>query len=147
MKAQEEAIKKIKPGANFFDLYKMAAKTITAGLVKHGLLVGDLDRLVKDKAYLRFFMHGLGHCVGLDVHDPGSKEIRDGRRLLEQGMVLTVEPGIYIQPDDETVDPKWRGISIRIEDTILVTNNGCEILTAVAPKKIRDIERLMREKE
>jgi Xaa-Pro aminopeptidase len=139
--AQEAAIKRIKPGVNFFDLYKMAAKIITAGLIKHGLLNGDLDYLVESKAYYRFFMHGLGHCVGLDVHDVDI--IRDERRILKPGMVLTIEPGIYIQPDDETVDPKWRGIGVRIEDMVLVTENGCEVLTAVAAKKIKDIEWVM----
>ena len=143
--AQEAAIKRVKPGNNFFDLHRMAVRIITAGLIKHGLLTGELERLIKDKAYMRFFMHSLGHCVGLDTHDSGSKEIRDGQQVLRPGMVLTVEPGIYIQPDDATVDLKWRGIGIRIEDTVLVTESGCEILTAAAPKKIKDIEFLMRQ--
>ncbi|MBI4837470.1 MAG: aminopeptidase P N-terminal domain-containing protein [Candidatus Portnoybacteria bacterium] len=143
--AQEAAIKKIKPGINFLDLYKMVIRILTAGLIKHGLLIGEVDQLVKNKAYERFFMHGVGHCVGLDVHDSGSKEIRNGQRVLESGMILTVEPGIYIQPDDGTVDPKWRGIGVRIEDTVLVTDKDCEILTSAAPKKIKDIEALMKE--
>lgn len=143
--AQEAAIKEIKPGENFFDLYEAAVKVIIAGLVKNGLLSGDAKQLIKDKAHTRFFMHSLGHCVGLDTHDSASKDIRDGRRALESGMILTIEPGIYIQPDDETVEAKWRGIGVRIEDTVLVTDKGCEILTTVAPKKIKDIEQLMKQ--
>lgn len=145
LSAQETAIKKVKPGRVFADVHQAAVKVIIAGLIKHGLLVGDPRQLAKSKAYERFFMHSLGHCAGLDVHDVGSRDIKEGRGILEPGMILAIEPGIYIQPDDESVPSQWRGIGIRIEDTILVTDKGCEILTAAAPKKIKDIERLMKE--
>ena len=88
-------------------------------------------------------MHRIGHWLGMDVHDVGDYKIKDEWRLLEQGMVLTIEPGLYIPDDCETVDKQWRGIGIRIEDDVLVTKDGHEVLTLAAPKSIADIEALM----
>lgn len=108
-----------------------------------GLLKGKVAKLIKDEKYKQFYMHRIGHWLGMDVHDVGDYKIKDEWRLLEPGMVLTVEPGLYIPADCETVDKMWRGIAIRIEDDVLVTQDGYEILTADAPKSIEDIEALM----
>jgi Xaa-Pro aminopeptidase len=94
--------------------------------------------------YREFFMHRTGHWLGMDVHDVGDYKIAEEWRQLEPGMVLTIEPGLYIAPDCETVDPRWRGIGVRIEDDILVTRQGHEILTLAAPKHVADIEQVMR---
>jgi Xaa-Pro aminopeptidase len=118
---------------------------MTTGLVKLGLLKGDIDSLIEDEKYKAFYMHRLGHWLGMDVHDVGDYKIEEQWRVLEEGMVLTVEPGLYVQPDCETVAAKWRGIGIRIEDDILVTKQGYEVLSADVPKTIEEIETLMRE--
>jgi Xaa-Pro aminopeptidase len=112
-------------------------------LVHLGLLQGEVDQLIADEAYKVFYMHRIGHWLGMDVHDVGDYKVDNEWRVLEPGMVLTVEPGLYISPQCDTVDPKWRGIGIRIEDDVLVTKNGYEILTASAPKTIAEIEALM----
>jgi Xaa-Pro aminopeptidase len=108
-----------------------------------GLLKGRVPTLVKNEAYKPYYMHRTGHWLGMDVHDVGDYKIDKQWRLLEPGMVLTVEPGLYIQPNAKEVDKKWRGIGIRIEDDVLVTKNGHEVLTAGAPKEVNDIEALM----
>jgi Xaa-Pro aminopeptidase len=108
-----------------------------------GLLKGKLKKLIKDEKYKQFYMHRIGHWLGMDVHDVGDYKIKDKWRLLEAGMVLTVEPGLYIPPDCKSVDEKWRGIGIRIEDDVLITPTGHEILTSGVPKSIADIEALM----
>jgi Xaa-Pro aminopeptidase len=111
------------------------------------LLKGRVSKLIKDEAYKRFYMHRTGHWLGMDVHDVGEYRVDDEWRVLEPGMVLTVEPGLYIAPDCHDVDPKWRGIGIRIEDDVLVTKDGCEILTAGLPKTVEDIEAFMADSE
>ena len=108
-------------------------------------LAGNPDDLIEEQAYQRFFMHRTGHWLGLDVHDVGDYRIGGEWRQLEPGMTLTVEPGLYIAPDDDTVEDRWRGIGIRIEDDVLVTKEGCDVLTRDVPKAIDDIEALMRE--
>ena len=110
------------------------------GLVVLGLLKGDVDKLIEEKAFLGFYMHGTGHWLGMDVHDVGAYRIEDKDRPLKHGMVLTIEPGLYISPDDESVEEKYRGIGIRIEDDILVTDTGPVILTDEIPKSIEDVE-------
>jgi Xaa-Pro aminopeptidase len=122
----------------------VAVRVITEGLVRLGLLCGDVDYLIKNELYKKFFPHRTSHWLGLDVHDVGDYKVNDKWRILQPGMVLTVEPGIYVQPDDMSVDEKWRGIGIRIEDDILVTEDGYEVLSAAAPKEIYEIETLMR---
>ncbi len=141
--AQSAAIKQVKPGNHWNLPHEAAVMTITRGLVKLGLLKGKVNQLVKSGAYKPFYMHRTGHWIGLDVHDVGDYKIADQWRLLEPGMVLTVEPGIYVSPGEKSVDARWRGIGIRIEDDVLVTKEGCEVLTSKAPKKIADIEALM----
>ncbi|MBL8320633.1 MAG: M24 family metallopeptidase, partial [Acinetobacter sp.] len=95
------------------------------------------------ESYRQFYMHGTGHWLGMDVHDVGSYKQGDDWRAYEAGMVVTVEPGLYIAPDDETVDAKWRGIGIRIEDDVAVTQDGPRVLTAAVVKSVDEIEALM----
>lgn len=141
--AQFVAIEAVAPG-NPWDLgHDRAVEVLTQGLVDLGLLEGDVATLMEEKAYRPFYMHRTGHWLGLDVHDVGEYVQGEQARPLEPGMVLTVEPGLYIAPDNESVDPKWRGIGIRIEDDVLVTDTGCEVLSASVPKTIEDIEALM----
>ena len=114
-----------------------------AGEVKSPLLDGEANELIELAAYRTFYMHRAGHWLGLDVHDVGDYKIGGEWRVLEPGMVLTVEPGIYIAPDNRDVAKKWRGIGIRIEDDVVVTKSACKVLTADAPKSVQDIEQLM----
>jgi Xaa-Pro aminopeptidase len=143
LEAQRAAIDEVRPGRRWIDPHDAAVRVLTEGLVNLGLLEGKVKKLIKDEAYKPFYMHRTGHWLGMDVHDVGAY-MADGKwRKLEPGMVLTVEPGLYIAPDCETVDPRWRGIGIRIEDDVLVTEDGCEVLTAALPKSVADIEALM----
>ncbi|MBQ0724140.1 MAG: Xaa-Pro aminopeptidase [Cycloclasticus sp.] len=142
--AQYAAIEQVKPGNHWNDPHEAAVKVLTKGLVKLGLLTGRVSTLIKNEAYKPYYMHRTGHWLGLDVHDVGDYKIDKQWRLLEPGMVLTVEPGLYIQPDALEVDKKWRGIGIRIEDDVLVTSKGHEVLTDAAPKEIKAIEALMK---
>ncbi len=141
--AQTAALNQIRPGTAWNRAHDASVETLTKGLVELGLLKGKVAKLIKDEKYKQFYMHRIGHWLGMDVHDVGDYKIKDEWRLLEPGMVLTVEPGLYIPADCETVDKMWRGIAIRIEDDVLVTQDGYEILTADAPKSIEDIEALM----
>ena len=111
-------------------------------MVDLGLLEGSVDEVIETGSYQKFYMHRTGHWLGMDVHDVGDYKIDDNWRLLEPGMVLTVEPGIYI-PADPEVDEKWHNIGIRIEDDVHVTRDGCEILTGDVPKSVSEIEALM----
>lgn len=141
--AQYAAIEQVKPGNHWNDPHDAAIQVLTKGLVKLGLLKGRVSTLIKNEAYKPYYMHRTGHWLGMDVHDVGDYKLDNQWRLLEPGMVLTVEPGLYIQPDAKEVDKKWRGIGIRIEDDVLVTKKGHEVLTDSAPKEINDIEALM----
>jgi Xaa-Pro aminopeptidase len=142
--AQAAALEQIKPGLPWNAAHEAAVEAITRGLVELGILKGKVKKLIKDEKYKPFFMHRIGHWLGMDVHDVGDYKVEQEWRLLEPGMVLTVEPGLYIPPDYEKVEEKWRGIGIRIEDDILVTASGYECLTSAAPKTIDEIEALMR---
>ncbi len=141
--AQAAAIEQIKPGAPWNAAHDASVEVLTKGLVELGLLKGKVKKLIKDEKYKQFYMHRIGHWLGMDVHDVGDYKIDQEWRLLEPGMVLTVEPGLYIPADCKAVDAEWRGIGIRIEDDILVTEQGYEILTHAVPKSIADIEALM----
>ena len=145
--AQLAAIDKVKPGNHWNEPHEAAVKVITKGLIKLGLLKGNLRTLIKDQAYRTFYMHRTGHWLGMDVHDVGDYKVGDVWRELEPGMVLTVEPGLYIAPGTKVgkraVPKKWQGIGIRIEDDVLVTKDGCDILSKDAPKTINDIESVM----
>ena len=139
--AQKAAIAKIRAGAVHDDVEQAAARVQTEGLVRLGLLSGDVEKLIADRAYSKLTLHGVSHWVGLDVHDPGRYRVDAASRKLEPGMVLTVEPGIYIPAKTAGVDPKWWNIGIRIEDTLAVTASGSECLSCAAPKEIADVER------
>ena len=141
--AQKAAIKKVKPGNHWNDPHNAAVKVITKGLMEIKLLKGNLAKLVKENAFRKFYMHRTGHWLGLDVHDVGDYKVGDQWRLLEPGMVLTIEPGIYIPARSKGVHRKWWDIGVRIEDDVLVTKTGCEVLTEAVPKKVTDIEALM----
>jgi len=141
--AQTAAIAQIKPGLPWHLAHDASVEVLTKGLVSLGLLKGKVTKLIKDEKYKQFYMHRIGHWLGMDVHDVGDYKLDKEWRLLEPGMVLTIEPGLYIPADCLTVDEQWRGIGIRIEDDVLVTAEGHEILTGGAPKTIAEIESLM----
>lgn len=141
--AQLAAIAAVRPGVPWNEPHDVAVKVITKGLLKLGLLKGQLRKLLEKSAYLPFYMHRTGHWLGMDVHDVGDYKIGDQWRELEPGMVLTVEPGIYVAPGNAKVAKKWRGIGIRIEDDVVVTRDGCEVLSGGVPKTVEEIEALM----
>jgi len=141
--AQLAAIDATRIGNHYKYPHEVAVKILTQGLVDLGLLSGNVNELVESEAFRQFFMHGTGHWLGMDVHDVGAYKTGEDWRAYEAGMVVTVEPGLYVAPDDETVDAKWRGIGIRIEDDIVVTENGPLVLTKNVVKTIDDIESLM----
>ena len=141
LKAQKRAIELLVPGNSIKQANDEVIRIKTQGLVDLGILQGDVDTLIEQQAYRQFYMHGLGHWLGLDVHDVGSYG-QDKQRILEIGMVITVEPGIYIS-EDADVPEQYKGIGVRIEDNLLMTEYGNKILTAAAPKEIADIENLM----
>jgi Xaa-Pro aminopeptidase len=141
--AQAAAIAQIKPGLSWHLAHDASVEVLTKGLVALGLLKGKVSKLIKDEKYKQFYMHRIGHWLGMDVHDVGDYKLDKEWRLLEPGMVLTVEPGLYIPEDCQSVDEQWRGIGIRIEDDVLVIAEGHEILTSGVPKTIAEIESLM----
>ncbi|WP_417534806.1 Xaa-Pro aminopeptidase [Marinobacterium stanieri] len=141
--SQLACIDAIRPGVPWNDIHELSVRILTEGLVRLGLLQGEVDTLIEEGAYRRFYMHRVGHWLGMDVHDVGEYKQKGDWRPLEPGMVMTVEPGLYVAPDDESVEPHWRGIGIRIEDDVVVTEQGCEVLTEAVPKQIADIEALM----
>ena len=143
--AQLAAFKVIAPGRHWNESHEATVRVITSGLLDLGLLKGDLDELIANETYKRFYMHRAGHWLGMDVHDVGDYRVGGEWRELEPGMVMTVEPGIYIAPDDDSVPRKWRGIGVRIEDDVVVTKAGCEILSGSVPKDPDEIEALMAE--
>ena len=145
LEAQRAAIAKVRPGNTWNQPHDATVRVITRGLIKLGLLKGKERELIKAEAYRDFYMHRAGHWLGLYVHDVGDYRV-DGRwRQLEPGMVLTIEPGVYIAADNTKVAKRWRGIGIRIEDDVAVTETGCDVLTADVPKRADEIEALMSE--
>ena len=141
--ANEEAFMHIAPGRHWNEAHEATVWVITAGLVDLGLLEGDVEELIAADAYKPFYMHRAGHWLGMDVHDVGDYKIGGEWRVLEPGMAMTVEPGIYIAADNQNVAKQWRGIGVRIEDDVVVTRTGCEILTGGVPKTVAEIEALM----
>ena len=141
--AQLAAIAAIKPGNHWNQPHDASVRVMTQGLRELGLLKGSLANLLKREAYRAFYMHRVGHWLGLDVHDVGDYRVAEEWRLLEPGMVMTVEPGLYIAADNTKVAKKWRGIGIRIEDDVVVTESGCDVISSGAPKKVEEIEALM----
>ena len=141
--AQEAAIASVRPGTSWITPHDTAVGVLIRGLIDLGLLQGTVEEALENETYKKFYMHRTGHWLGLDVHDAGSYRREGQWRPLEPGMVLTVEPGCYVRRD-EGVPERFAGIGIRIEDDVLVTAAGCEVLTRDAPKKTADIEALMR---
>jgi len=143
LEAQLAAIEQVAPGKPWNAPHDAAVRVLTKGLVKLGLLRGTLSKLIKEQAYQGFYMHRTGHWLGMDVHDVGEYKEHDRWRTLQPGMVLTVEPGLYIQARHKGVASKWWNIGIRIEDDVLVTRNGREVISRDAPKHPEEIESLM----
>ncbi len=141
--AQLAAIDMCQIGRHWNQPHEAAVRVLTEGLVTLGLLKGEPAELVEKEAYRRFYMHSTGHWLGMDVHDVGAYKLNDQWRVFEPGMVLTVEPGLYITPADD-IDERFWNIGIRIEDDVLITAEGPRILTSQAPKQIAEIEALMR---
>jgi Xaa-Pro aminopeptidase len=137
--AQEAAIKAVKPGADFIDYHDAATRVLVQGLIDFKLCKGSADQVLEDGSYKQFYMHRTGHWLGLDVHDAGDYMQKGKWRKLKPGMVLTVEPGLYIRPADNVPKAFWN-IGVRIEDDVLVTAKGREILTADCPKRVKDVE-------
>ena len=144
LEAQLAAISKIKPGNHWNDPHNAAVRTLTKGMVELGLLKGKPSQLIKDGKYRQYFMHRTGHWLGMDVHDVGDYKVDGQWRLLEPGMVMTVEPGLYIAEGSRGVK-RWWNIGVRIEDDVAVTKGGHEVLTDGVPKTVAEIEVLMDE--
>ncbi|MGD2119996.1 MAG: aminopeptidase P N-terminal domain-containing protein, partial [Chromatiales bacterium] len=141
--AQLAAIDKVRPGNHWNDPHEAAVRVICRGLLRLGILKGTYANAMKKESYRKYYMHRTGHWLGMDVHDVGDYKVDGAWRLLEPGMVLTVEPGIYIPENASGVAKKYRGIGIRIEDDVVVTRDGHDILSKNAPKQIAEIEALM----
>ena len=143
LKAQLAAIDAVRIGNSYKEPHRIAVRILVQGLLDLGLMQGDIEQIIESESFHQFYMHGTGHWLGMDVHDVGSYKIEGEWRAYEEGMTVTVEPGLYIAPDDETVDAKWRGIGIRIEDDVVVTKDGPRVLTAAVVKTVEEIEALM----
>ena len=143
LEAQAQAIAVVEPGARFHDVHDTAARVLTEGLVDLGVLDGDVDKLIEEREFGPFFMHGTSHWLGMDVHDVG--RYREGEESVElrPGMVLTVEPGLYFAPGTRGVPRRLRGIGVRIEDDVLVTRDGSRVLSGDIPKQPDDLEALV----
>jgi len=140
LNAQLASIAEVKPGSSLARVHDTSVRKLTEAMVELGLLEGEVDELIRSEAFKRYYMHGTSHWLGLDVHDVGNYFVDGQSRPLEPGMILTIEPGIYIPEDDESAPEELRGIGVRIEDDILVTAAGYENLTAACPKTIPEVE-------
>lgn len=143
LESQLAAIEQVYPGNTWNAPHDAAVKVLTRGLVKLGLLKGRTPTLIKDEAYRKYYMHRTGHWLGMDVHDVGDYKVGEAWRVLEPGMVLTVEPGLYIAAGTRGAARKWWDIGVRIEDDVLVTRDGHDVLSKNAPKTVEEIESLM----
>jgi Xaa-Pro aminopeptidase len=143
LKTQMACVERVRPGTNVDELKNYSIELLTEGMVQLGLLQGETKKLIEEEKYKQFYMHGLGHFLGLDVHDVGRYQIKDEARRLEPGMVMTVEPGLYIAANTKDIPEKYLGIGVRIEDDVLVTEDGNHVLSSKAPKQIEEIEELM----
>lgn len=141
--AQTAAIASIKPGAPWDEAQNIIINCLVTGLVDLKILQGDIPSLIAEKAYLPFYMHNSGHWLGMDVHDVGRYKIHNQARALEVGMVFTIEPGLYISADNLDVEERWRGIGVRIEDDLVVREQGCHVFTEALPRSVAAIEQLM----
>ena len=145
LKAQMACVEMVRPGTTHDQLKQHSIEVLTEGMVELGLLEGKPEELIKEKKYEKFYMHGLGHMLGIDVHDVGRYYFGQESRALEPGVVMTVEPGVYVAPDTKDVPEKYLGIGVRIEDDVLCTQNGPRVLTNKVPKHAEEIEQLMRQ--
>jgi Xaa-Pro aminopeptidase len=143
LKVQKHLISMVKPGLRYEDLQEVARTQLTKELIEMGFLKGSVEQNIQSMAYRKYYPHNIGHLLGMDVHDVGLYKINGQSRLLEAGMVITVEPGLYIPVDDDTVPLEYRGIGVRIEDDVLVTLGGHEVMTSLAPKEVTEIEAVM----
>ena len=143
LSAQAAALNEIKPGKHWNDPHDAAVKVLTEGMVSLGILEGDPEELIKNKDYAKYYMHRTGHWLGMDVHDVGDYKLDGEWRMLEAGMVMTVEPGLYLPANSKDLPDHWQNIGVRIEDDVLVTKDGYDILSKDAPKTIDEIEELM----
>jgi Xaa-Pro aminopeptidase len=140
---QMACVEMVRPGVTHDELKNHSIELLTEGMVRLGLLQGETKKLIEEEKYKQFYMHGLGHFLGLDVHDVGRYHVKDESRSLEPGMVMTIEPGLYIAPDTKDIPEKYLGLGVRIEDDVLVTENGNRVLSGKAPKLVEEIEELM----
>ena len=145
LRAHQESMQLVRPGNRFADIHDHALKVLTAGLVELGILGGNVEELIAEKKYEPYYMHRTGHWLGLDVHDAGLYTVDGESRVLEPGMVLTVEPGLYFGDYAGEVDARWKGIGVRVEDDVLVTETGFENLTEACPVEPSAIESLCAE--
>ena len=143
LEAQIAAIDAVQIGNSYKEPHHVAVRILVQGLLDLGIMQGDIEEIIASERYRQFYMHGTGHWLGMDVHDVGAYKVDGDWRPYEEGTVVTIEPGLYIAPDDESVDPKWRGIGIRIEDDIVATKNGPLNLTSKVVKTVEEIEALM----
>ncbi len=143
LEAQMSCVEMVRPGTTHDELKSHSIEVLTKGMVRLGLLKGDPAELIKEKKYEQFYMHGLGHMLGIDVHDVGRYYYDKKSRALEPGVVMTVEPGIYINPNTKDIPEQYLGIGIRIEDDVLCKADGPRVLTSKVPKKAEEIEKLM----
>lgn len=143
LEAQMSCVEMVRPGTTHDELKAHSIEVLTEGMVRLGLLKGDPKELIKEKKYEQFYMHGLGHMLGIDVHDVGIYYYDKESRALEPGVVMTVEPGLYISPDTKDIPEQYLGIGVRIEDDVLCTSNGPRVLTDKVPKQAEEIEALM----
>jgi Xaa-Pro aminopeptidase len=145
LRAQHAALAVAHPGTSLRAVHLAAVRSLTESLVELGALEGPVDELIEKETYKRYYMHGTGHFLGLDVHDVGAP-LADGKpRPLDPGVVFTVEPGLYFRPDEPGCPEPLRGIGVRIEDDVLLTEGGCEVLTSAIPKEIDEVEAWMRD--
>jgi Xaa-Pro aminopeptidase len=140
LRAQESSIDATRPGATLDEIHEASVRVIAEGLVEMGLCEGPLDVAISEERYKRYFMHKTSHYLGMDVHDVGRYYVGGKPRPLEAGVVITVEPGVYIPPNDDRAPPEYRGIGVRIEDDVLITANGAKVLSAGIPKSVADVE-------
>lgn len=143
LQAQKSVIASLRPGVDWDQLQATAVRILTQGLLDLGILQGGLEQCLEQKAYANFYMHGIGHWLGLDVHDVGGKQISGAMMPFESGMVLTIEPGLYLSPGPN-LDERWHGVGVRIEDNCLITSEGYENFTSSLVKEVDAIEALMR---
>ena len=143
LKAQMECVEMVRPGTTHDQLKQHSIEVLTEGMVELGLLKGNPVELIKEKKHEQFYMHGLGHMLGIDVHDVGCYYYGTESRALESGVVMTVEPGIYVSPDTKDIPSQYLGIGVRIEDDVLCTSDGPRVLTNKVPKQAEEIEALM----